>query len=63
MWPVAFALKKVTAAKRGKDRCTREESGELRAKPAPGSEAGVISITGGYCREWLISGQHEYLTP
>jgi hypothetical protein len=32
MWPTAFALKKVTAAKRGKDRRTREESGELRTK-------------------------------
>jgi uncharacterized protein YdhG (YjbR/CyaY superfamily) len=30
MWPTAFALKKVTAAKRGKDRSTCEESGELR---------------------------------
>jgi hypothetical protein len=28
MWPTAFALKKVTAAKRGKDRSAREESGE-----------------------------------
>jgi len=33
MWPTAFALKKVTAAKRGKDRSAREESGELRTKP------------------------------
>jgi uncharacterized protein YdhG (YjbR/CyaY superfamily) len=33
MWPTALALKKVTAAKRGKDRSAREESGELRTKP------------------------------
>ncbi len=33
MWAVAFAQKKVTAAKRGNDRSTREESGELRTKP------------------------------
>ena len=32
MWPAAFALKKVTAAKRAKDRSAREESGELRTK-------------------------------
>ena len=41
MWPTAFALKKVTAAKRGNDRCACEESGELRMKHPPGSEAGV----------------------
>ena len=28
-----------------------------------GSESGVIRITGWQCGEWLISGQHEYLTP
>jgi hypothetical protein len=49
--------------RRGKDRRAREESGELRTKPPPGSEAEVIRITGWYCEEWLISGQHEYLTP
>ncbi len=42
-WPVAFALKKMTAAKRGKDRCAREESDELRRlNRHTGSEADVI---------------------
>ncbi len=35
MWPVAFAVKELTAAEEAKDRRARTEGGELRARRAP----------------------------